>query len=248
MSGRDHQFDGNITRRALVAGAAVGTLAATTDPAAAQRCGTPTRAKGPLVWLDLTSRISTTPTTKMFTPSMPKHRRAACRQQREGALGHRQARARRLWARRNRKVDIYKSKRPNAPIMLFIHGGGLAQWAFIRLRRQCEPFIKAGAHFVAIDFNNVIETGGDLFPMVDQCRARGRLGLSERPQASAAMPMRSISAAAFGQPSRRLRGHYRLAEARAAARYPQGCGAGQRHVRPQAGAAVEARKLRQVHR
>jgi arylformamidase len=30
--------------------------------------------------------------------------------------------------------------------------------------------IRAGAHFVAVDFSNVLETGGDLFPMVDQVR------------------------------------------------------------------------------
>src|SRR5258706_200228 len=44
-----------VTRRALVAGAAAGTLAATTDMAAAQRCPEtpPARTKGPLVWMDM---------------------------------------------------------------------------------------------------------------------------------------------------------------------------------------------------
>jgi arylformamidase len=35
---------------------------------------------------------------------------------------------------------------------------------------MAEPYIKAGAHFISIDFNNVLETKGDLAPMVDQCR------------------------------------------------------------------------------
>jgi arylformamidase len=35
---------------------------------------------------------------------------------------------------------------------------------------MAEPYIKAGAHFIAFDFNNVLETNGNLFPMVDQCR------------------------------------------------------------------------------
>jgi arylformamidase len=30
--------------------------------------------------------------------------------------------------------------------------------------------VKAGAHFVSVDFDGVEDTGGDLFPMVDQCR------------------------------------------------------------------------------
>jgi arylformamidase len=35
-----------------------------------------------------------------------------------------------------------------------------------------ETFVDAGAHFVAVDFNNVIEAGGDLMVMADQvCRA-----------------------------------------------------------------------------
>src|SRR5436190_14051940 len=48
-------FDSAITRRALVAGAAAGTLAVASDPASAQRCPAvpPARTKGPVVWLDL---------------------------------------------------------------------------------------------------------------------------------------------------------------------------------------------------
>src|SRR5258705_4839325 len=48
-----HSFGNKITRRSLVTGAAAGTLALATDPASAQRCSTPTRTKGPLVWLDM---------------------------------------------------------------------------------------------------------------------------------------------------------------------------------------------------
>ena len=32
------------------------------------------------------------------------------------------------------------------------------------------PIVNAGAHFVSVDFTNVRETKGDLFPLVDQCR------------------------------------------------------------------------------
>src|SRR6266571_739330 len=44
-----------LTRRALVTGAAAGTLALAAEPASAQRCPAepPPRAKGPLVWLDM---------------------------------------------------------------------------------------------------------------------------------------------------------------------------------------------------
>lgn len=68
------------------------------------------------------------------------------------------------------RLDIYKTARPNAPVNVFIHGGawlrGLARdYAF-----PAEMFVGAGAHYVAIDFNNVTETGGDLAPMADQVR------------------------------------------------------------------------------
>src|SRR5207244_10581294 len=44
-----------LSRRALVTGAAAGTLALVSEPAAAQRCPAdpPPRTKGPLVWLDM---------------------------------------------------------------------------------------------------------------------------------------------------------------------------------------------------
>jgi arylformamidase len=67
-------------------------------------------------------------------------------------------------------LDLYPAKRQNAPIHVFIHGGawrrGLAKdYAF-----QAETFVNAGAHYIAVDFNNVVETKGDLMPMADQVR------------------------------------------------------------------------------
>ena len=51
----DYRSGRKLTRRALVAGAAAGTLALAGEPAAAQRCPAepPPRAKGPLVWLEM---------------------------------------------------------------------------------------------------------------------------------------------------------------------------------------------------
>ena len=53
---------------------------------------------------------------------------------------------------------------------VYIHGGA---WRGGRARQNAymaETFVKAGAHFVPVDFYNVGETNGDLFPMVEQCR------------------------------------------------------------------------------
>jgi arylformamidase len=68
------------------------------------------------------------------------------------------------------RVDIYRTKRANAPTMIFIHGGAWRGGRSADFALYAEVFVKAGAHFVTVDFNNVIETKGDLFPMVDQCR------------------------------------------------------------------------------
>ena len=68
------------------------------------------------------------------------------------------------------KLDLYRTARPHAPVNVFIHGGawlrGLARdYAF-----PAEMFVGAGAHYVAIDFSNVTETGGSLAPIADQVR------------------------------------------------------------------------------
>ena len=67
-------------------------------------------------------------------------------------------------------LDVYRTAKPNAPICVFVHGGawraGLARdYAF-----AAEMLVRAGAHFVALDFNNVLETNGDLMPMAEQVR------------------------------------------------------------------------------
>lgn len=66
--------------------------------------------------------------------------------------------------------DFYKTQKANAPVCVFVHGGawraGLARdYAF-----PAETLVRAGAHFVALDFNNALETNGDLMPMAEQVR------------------------------------------------------------------------------
>ena len=85
-------------------------------------------------------------------------------------------------------LDLYRTKAARAPLVVFVHGGawraGLAKdYAF-----PAEPLVRAGAHYAALDFNNVLETGGDLMPMVEQvrrgiawaCRNAERLGADPR--------------------------------------------------------------------
>jgi len=65
-------------------------------------------------------------------------------------------------------LDVYETKRANAPIHIHIHGG---EWRLGLARANAYPaelFVNAGAHFVVPDFINVLEAKGSLMPMVDQ--------------------------------------------------------------------------------
>jgi len=85
-------------------------------------------------------------------------------------------------------LDLYRTKASRAPILVFVHGGawraGLARdYGF-----GAETFVRAGAHYAALDFNNVLETNGDLVPMAEQvrrgiawvCKNAERLGADPR--------------------------------------------------------------------
>ena len=91
------------------------------------------------------------------------------------------------------KVDIYKTKRPNAPTMIFLHGGAWRGGRSAQGAYHAEPFVNAGAHFINVEFNNVPETNGDLSRWSISAGARWR-GSTRTPRASAAIPTRSISA------------------------------------------------------
>jgi arylformamidase len=67
-------------------------------------------------------------------------------------------------------LDLYRTPKPDAPVSVFIHGGawraGLARdYAF-----PAEMLVRAGAHYAVLDFNNVLETKGNLMTMADQVR------------------------------------------------------------------------------
>lgn len=67
-------------------------------------------------------------------------------------------------------LDVYRCTAPNAPVVIFIHGGAWRNGAAAEFTFLAEPFVHAGAHFVVLDFINVDRAGGSLFPMVEQVR------------------------------------------------------------------------------
>jgi arylformamidase len=160
-----------VSRRALL-GATGAAAAIAATPALAESCrfGPPPHDKGPLVWMDMDqTELDAAYDQSFYAPV----REALARFVSDSELARR-----RLGPPRREaygptdieKLDIYQTKRRNAPIFVFIHGGawlgGLARnRAFL-----AEMFINAGAHFVSPDFVRVDAAGGDLRVMADQVR------------------------------------------------------------------------------
>jgi len=66
--------------------------------------------------------------------------------------------------------DLYAAPQPDAPIFVFIHGGAWRRGEARDYSFPAEMVLGAGAHFIALDFDNVVTTKGDLMPMADQVR------------------------------------------------------------------------------
>ncbi len=165
--------ENKLTRRGLVAGAAAGAFALASDPAAAQRCPEtpPARIKGATVWQDLDQEElddAYDQAVYAFNSRNIAERLAANNEKALSVIGKPERVA--YGPSEIERVDIYRTKRPNAPTMIFIHGGAWRSGRYADFALYAEVFVKAGANFVAVDFNNVLETNGDLFPMVEQCR------------------------------------------------------------------------------
>ena len=68
------------------------------------------------------------------------------------------------------KLDIYRTKQPNSPIRVFLHGGAWRSGSAKDSAYPAEMFVTAGAHYVAVDFIAVGNADGNLMTMADQVR------------------------------------------------------------------------------
>jgi arylformamidase len=135
----------------------------------------PPRVKGPLVWLDMDQQeLDDAYDQTVYAPNREeiRARRAANNAIALGIIGNPERVA--YGEADIEKVDIYKTKAANAPVMIYIHGGAWKGGSSSQVAYMAETFINAGAHFIAVDFNNVNEIGGSIFPMVDQVRRATR--------------------------------------------------------------------------
>ena len=67
-------------------------------------------------------------------------------------------------------LDVFKARQPNAPIMVFIHGGAWLRGEARNFAYPAEMFVDAGVNFVVADFAPVSSFDGDLSAMAAQVR------------------------------------------------------------------------------
>src|SRR5262245_2823265 len=162
-----------LSRRMLIGGAAAGAVAAATDSASAQRCPEvpPGRTKGPLVWMNMDqTELDDAYDNNVYAFNFKtiEERRSFNNEIAQSLLDKPTRIA--YGPTDIEKLDIYKTRRPNAPTMIFIHGGSWRSGRSSQFTLYAEPYVRSGANFVVLDFTNVRETNGDILPMVEQCR------------------------------------------------------------------------------
>ena len=173
MSTRVRAVTGNkLPRRAFLALAGTSIVAGRT--ASAQQgvsSQPPARMKGPLVWLDMDQQeLDDAYNQAAYAPNLQQvfGRYRTMSEATRMRLGMPKRFV--YGPSRFEGLDVFVTERRNAPIHVHIHGGawrgGLAsEYAF-----PAELFVRAGAHYVVLDFIDVVEAGGSLMPMASQVR------------------------------------------------------------------------------
>jgi len=129
------------------------------------------RIKGPLVWLDMDQKeLDDAYDQTVYAPNQPllgARRKVAS----ESVLKRFPPERRVYGSSEIEKVDIYKTQKPNAPVMVFTHGGAWRNGTAKDTAFQAEMYINAGANLVVLDFVQIQDAGARLLPMIQQVRS-----------------------------------------------------------------------------
>jgi arylformamidase len=142
---------------------------------------TPKGTKGPLVWLDMDQKeLDDAYDQLVYAPNrdqLTKRRIAnsAAARARIGeplrfAYGPTPIEGLDLYRSASTSTAAGKEGGERAPVAIFVHGGAWRSGSASEFTFLAEPFVRAGAHFAVLDFTNVNDTDGSLFPMVEQVR------------------------------------------------------------------------------
>ena len=129
------------------------------------------QAKGPLVWLDMDQKaLDDAYDQLVYAPNRDQvHKRNMFNSDRVRA---------RLGAPKRiaygptamEQLDLFATSKPNAPINIFVHGGAWRTRTVKDYHFLAEMVVRAGGHWIGLDFDGVENTKGDLLPMADQVR------------------------------------------------------------------------------
>ena len=130
------------------------------------------RTRGPAVWLDMDQKeLDDAYDQSVYAPNQPMlalRRKLAS----EAALKRLGAPERAAYGPTAiEQLDIYKTRRPNAPVNVFIHGGAWRNGQAKDSAYLAEMHLNAGAHLVIPDFVQVHDAAGNLLPMAQQVRS-----------------------------------------------------------------------------
>ena len=67
-------------------------------------------------------------------------------------------------------LDLYAAATANAPVAVYVHGGAWRQRFAKDYAFPAEMFVRAGAHYLVLDYIGIDEAGGDLMVVADQVR------------------------------------------------------------------------------
>jgi arylformamidase len=133
-------------------------------------------AKGPLVWLDMDQKaLDDAYDQLVYAPNRDQvHKRNMFNSDRVRArLGAPKRLA--YGSKAVEQLDLFsplpgKGREAGAPIHVFIHGGAWRARSVKDYAFMAEAYVRAGAHWIGLDFDGVEGTNGDLLPMADQVR------------------------------------------------------------------------------
>ena len=158
-------------RRSFLGATASGAMLALNPVLAQQPASKPAPVKGPAVWLDMDqAELDAAYDQAAYAPNLQQIvKRYATNSE---AVRRRIGAPRRFayGATPSEGLDVYTTRRANAPINIFIHGGAWRGGLAKDFGYAAELFVNAGAHLIVPDFINVLEAGGDLMPMAQQVR------------------------------------------------------------------------------
>ncbi len=129
------------------------------------------RAKGPLVWLDMDQQaLDDAYDQEVYAPNreLIVKRRHAASERARAIVGVPKRVA--YGPTAIEQLDIFGCGIKDAPINVFVHGGAWRRNKAADYALLAEPLMRAGAHCVVLDFINVDEADGNLFPMYRQVR------------------------------------------------------------------------------